>query len=95
MRPAGFHSRKFTPVQVNYRTNEQELLRIIEGLMKWEGKLQGRKFRILTDHHSLEWLRTQKSLSCRQVWWVKYLGRFNFNIVYIAGDDSMIANTLS
>jgi hypothetical protein len=79
---------------VNYRTHEQELLSIIEGLMKWEDKLQGRKFQVLSDHHSLEWLKTQRGLSCHQVQWVEYLGHFDFKIVYIAGNDNLITNAL-
>jgi hypothetical protein len=37
-RPTGFLSRKFTPVQMNYCTWEQELLGVLEALLCWEDK---------------------------------------------------------
>jgi hypothetical protein len=95
VRPAGFHSWKFSPTQMNYRTHEQELLGILEGLMKWEDKLLGRSFCVLTDHRSLQWLKTQPELSRWQVQWLEYLSRFNFEIEYIPGDTNVVADVLS
>ncbi|KEP46697.1 putative Ty3/Gypsy polyprotein/retrotransposon [Rhizoctonia solani 123E] len=95
LRPAGFHSRKFNPAQMSYRTHEQELLAIIEGLLKWEDKLLGRQFKVLTDHNSLKWLKTQPDLSRRQVRWLEYLSRFDFEIEYIPGASNGIADALS
>jgi hypothetical protein len=95
IRPAGFHSRKFSPAQMNYRMHEQELLGILEGLMKWEDKLLGCTFCVLTDHRSLQWLKTQPELSRRQVRWLEYLSRFNFKIEYIPGDANVVADALS
>jgi hypothetical protein len=62
--------------------------------MRWEDKLQGQKFRVLTNHHSLKWLKTQRGLSCRQVQRLEYLGQFNFEIAYIAGNDNVAADAL-
>jgi RNase H-like domain found in reverse transcriptase len=78
MRPAGFHSRKFTPAQVNYATHKQEILAIIETLMKYEDKLLGRNFVVVTDHRSLEFFKTQRELSRQQVGWSEYLGQYDF-----------------
>jgi hypothetical protein len=36
-------------------------------LMKWEDKLLGRKFTLVTNHKGLEYFETQKTLSDRQV----------------------------
>lgn len=95
LQPAGFHSRKFTPAQMNYRTHEQELLGILEGIMKWEDKLAGQAFTVLTDHASLKWLHSQLDLTCRQVRWVEYLSRFNFKVEYIPGESNRVADALS
>jgi hypothetical protein len=94
VRPAGFHSRKFSPAQMNYRTHKQELLGILEGLMKWEDKLLGCSFHVLTDHQSLQWLKTQPELSRQQVRWLEHLPRFNFEIEYIPSDTNVVANAL-
>ncbi|KAG8719335.1 hypothetical protein FRC09_011299 [Ceratobasidium sp. 395] len=95
MRPAGFHSRKFSPAQMNYRTHEQELLGVLEGLLKWEDKLLGRKFQVRTDHNSLRWLKTQPDLSRRQVRWLEYLSRFDYKIDYVSGESNVVADALS
>ena len=66
-RPAGFMSKKLTDAQQNYQTFERETLAIIEALLKWEDKLLGFKFTIVTDHEALGYLNMQCKLSSRQV----------------------------
>ncbi|CAD6915187.1 unnamed protein product [Tilletia controversa] len=95
MRPAGFHSRKLNAAQMNYRTHEKELLAALEALMKWEDQLLGRPFTIITDHRSLEYLQTQKTLSGRQARWLEYLSRFTYRIQYVAGETNVVADYLS
>ena len=58
-RPAGFLSKKFTSAQHNYRMHEHKTLVVLEALMKWEDKLLGRKFTVVTDHKGLEYFKTQ------------------------------------
>ena len=94
-RPAGFLSKKFTNAQVSYRTYEQEALAILEGLKKWEDKLLGRPFEILTDHKALQFFETQGGMSNRQIRWWEYISRFNANIVYIEGKLNKVADALS
>ena len=60
-------SKKLTDTQQNYRTFEWEMLVIIEALLKWEDKLLGFKFTIVTNHEALGYLKTQHKLSSRQV----------------------------
>ncbi|KAE8238784.1 hypothetical protein A4X13_0g8380 [Tilletia indica] len=95
MRPAGFHSRKFNSAQMNYRTHEQELLAVLEALMKWEDQLLGREFVIITDHRSLEYLQTQRTLSGRQIRWLEYLSKFTYKIRYVSGETNVVADYLS
>ena len=45
--PAGFLSKK-----------EHKTLVVLEPLMKWEDKLLGRKFTVVTDHKGLEYFKT-------------------------------------
>ena len=90
-RPAGFMSKKLTGAQQNYRTFERETLAIIEALMKWEDKLLGFKFTIITDHEALGYLKTQCKLSSQQVWWLDSMSRFNTTIVYVKGTENKVA----
>ena len=94
-RPAGFMSRKFKEAQQNYRVFEMETLAILEALTKWEDKLIGRKFTVITDHQSLEFFSKQKHLSGRQARWAEYLSRFNFEVVYVKGQYNIVADCLS
>jgi hypothetical protein len=94
-RPAGFLSKKFSTAQLSYRTYEQETLAILEGLLRWEDKLLGRKLVIITDHRTLEFFNTQKSLSLRQTRWYEYLSRFDYSIQYVEGLKNVVADALS
>jgi hypothetical protein len=88
-------SKKFTNAQHQYATYEHETLAILEGLLKWEDKLLGWKFTIITDHHTLEFFETQRDMSYRQRRWAEYLGRFNAKIVYVKGQKNKVADALS
>jgi hypothetical protein len=63
--------------------------------MNWEDKLIGRKITVVTDHQSLEFFKTQGSLShCQSQWW-EYLPRFDYDIVYVQGKKNTVANIFS
>ena len=93
--PAGFMSHKFKEAQQNYRVFEMETLAILEALLKWEDKLVGRKFTVITDHQALEFFSKQKHLSGRQARWAEYLSRFDFEVVYVKGQYNIVADCLS
>jgi hypothetical protein len=95
MRPAGFMSKKFTQAQSHYHTNEQEALAIIEALLKWEDKLLGRRFRVVTDHAALEFFKTKATLTARQVRWQNFFSRFDMELGYVPGKENKIADILS
>ena len=84
-RPEGFLSKKFTSAQHNYHTHEHETLVVLEALMKWEDKLLGRKFTVVTDHKGLAYFKTQLNLSPRQTRWWEYLSHFNYNTIHVDG----------
>ena len=83
--PAGFLSKKFTSAQHNYHMHEHEILAVLEALMKWENKLLGRKFTVVTDHKGLEYFKTQPNLSLRQTRWWEYFSHFNYNTIHVDG----------
>ena len=93
--PAGFLSKKFSLAQHSYCTYEQEMLAILEGLLHWEDKLLGHEIIIITDHRTLEFFNTQRTMLLRQVRWYEYLSRFNYTIQYIEGVKNIIADVLS
>ena len=94
-RPAGFMSKKFSAAQQNYRVFEMETIAILEALLKWEDKLIGHRIHVVTDHRALEFFKTQRRLSSRQMRWMEYLSRFNFTIQYVKGSRNKVADSLS
>jgi hypothetical protein len=94
-RPAGFLSKKFTSAQRNYRTHEHETIAILEALSKWEDKLLGVKFTLVTDNKGLEYLKTQAHLTSRQLRWIDFLSRYNYDVLHVEGITNVVADALS
>jgi len=78
-------SRKFMDTQCHYQVYEQETLAILEALLKWEDKLIEYHIHVVIDHKALEFFQMQSQLTARQMRWIDYLVRFDFNIRYIKG----------
>jgi hypothetical protein len=94
-RPLAFLSKKMLDAETRYPVHEQELLAIIHSLKSWRHYLYGRKFTVLTDHHSLQHFKTQPMLSGRQTRWKDIIANFDFDIVYIEGKTNTVADALS
>jgi len=94
-RPAGFMLKKFTNTQQSYRVFEMEMLAILEALLKWEDKLISCCIHVVTNHRTLEFFKCQPKLSNRQMCWMEFLSRFDFDIRYIKGPDNEVADSLS
>ena len=88
-------SKKLTDAQHNYHTLERETLALLKVLLKWEDKLLGFPFKIVTDHEALMYLSTQQKLLSRQIRWTDYLSCFNTEIIYMKGVDNKVADCLS
>jgi RNase H-like domain found in reverse transcriptase/Integrase zinc binding domain len=88
-------SKKFHDAQFNYRVFEMETLAILEALLKWEDKLIGHKFTVVTDHRLLEFFQKQHKMSNHQARWAEYFSRFDFDITYLKGAYNKVAGCLS
>lgn len=94
-RPIAYASKKLNEAEQNYSTGERELLAIIFALKTWRSYLHGSRFTILTDHHPLKFLETQKTLSRKQARWVEYMQQFDHTVSYIKGKENRVADALS
>ena len=92
---AAFYSAKLSAAQQNYPVHEQELLAGVETMLRHRDVLQGVHFIWVTDHESLKYLLTQKSLSGRQVRWLEKLSEFDFEIHHIPGTENLLPDALS
>ncbi len=63
--------------------------------MKWEDKLVRYPIHVIIDHKALEFFKMQSNLTGHQMWWMDYLSRFNFDIMYIKGEKNKVADCLS
>lgn len=93
--PIAYESRTMTPAERNYPVHEQELLAVINALQKWKMMLLGLKINVMTDHHSLTHLLTQRNLSRRQARWLETLSQFDLDFKYLRGEDNTVADALS
>jgi RNase H-like domain found in reverse transcriptase len=48
-----------------------ETIAILKAILKWEDKLLGNRVNIVTDHRALEFFKTQRRLSSRQMRWME------------------------
>ena len=97
LQPIAFMSKKMQDAETRYPVHEQELLAIILALKEWRVYLEGAKFRIkvMTDHKSLQFLKTQPQLSARQSRWKDIIARYDFDIEYMKGELNPVADGLS
>lgn len=96
-KPLGFFSRKFSSAQMKYSTYDRELLAIYTAVKYFRYLLEGRHFRIFTDHKPITFAFKQKSdtASPRQVRQLDYIGQFSTNIIHISGKSNVVADALS
>lgn len=79
--PIAYESKKFSSAERNYTTTEQECLAAYFALSKWRCYLENDEatFTLVTDHHPLVYLKSGPVTSRRQIRWIEFFERFNFN----------------
>lgn len=90
-----YESRKLKEHEQKYFAYDLELDAIIHALKMWRHYLMGRKFLLLTDHHSLTNYFSQPTLNARQVRWVDFLSSFDFEIKHLKGKENKVVDALS
>jgi hypothetical protein len=97
IRPIGFHSRKFTPAELNYDVHDKELMAVVTAFEQYEPYLIGAKHQVTvySDHKNLTGFTTTKKLNRRQVRWAETLAQFDFKILHRKGKENGAADALS
>src|SRR3990167_260875 len=80
---------------MNYSSREAECNAIIVPIKHFKPILYGQKFRIITDHKSLQYLKTSKELNAKFARWNLFLEDYNFTIEYKKGKLHKNADGLS
>jgi len=94
-RVIAYESRKLKEHEQKYSAYDLELAAVIHALKMWQHYIMGRKFMLLTDHHSLTNYFSQPTLNTRQARWADFLSGFDFEIKHLKGKENRVADTLS
>jgi hypothetical protein len=92
-----FYSKKLTGAGARYSTFDKELLAAFSAVRHFRFLLEGRRFRLLTDHKPLvtSLFRTMPPWSARQQRQLSFIAEFTSDIRYTPGQENVVANTLS
>jgi transposase InsO family protein len=97
LHPVAFHSRKFTPAEINYEIHDKELLAVVDAFKYWRRYLEGatHQVQVFSDHQNLEYFTTTKVLNRRQARWAQELAGIDFKIFYRPGSSNGKPDALS
>lgn len=90
-----YMSQKFTATQQKYHVTELECLAVILAIEKFRPYIEGSKFRVITDHHSLLWLKNLKDPNGRLARWSLRLQAYDFTLVHRKGKHHVVPDALS
>ena len=95
--PLGFFSKKLDAAQVRYSAYDRELLACVQGIRHFRFMLEGRRFTLYTDHKPLTFAlsKAAEPWTARQCRHLSYVAEFTGDIRHIAGQDNVVADTLS
>lgn len=88
-------SRSLSRQERNYSVTERECLAVIYAIEKLRPYLEGYRFTVITDHHSLLWLNNLKEPTGRLARWAVRLQQFSFEIIHRKGKDHVVPDLLS
>ena len=90
-----YASRKLSPQETRYSVRTSEALAIVWAIDKFSVYLRPRKFVVLTDHSSLQWLLKQDLPKGRLLNWAYKMRQYDFTIEYRRGVNNFCADHLT
>ena len=97
LHPEAYFSKKHSPAECNYEIYDKELMAIVQYFEEWQPELEStpHPIRVLSDYKNLEYFMSTKLLSQRQAYWLEFLLRLNFKIMYRLGKAGGNPDTLT
>lgn len=93
--PVAFASRTLSAQERNYSTTEKECLAVLFGIEKFRPYIEGSRFKVLTDHHSLLWLQNLKDPTGRLARWAVRIQQFDVEFEHRKGSMHVVPDALS
>lgn len=90
-----YASRIMNKAERNYSATERECLAVLWACEHFRRYLEGYRFKVVTDHSSLRWLRDLKSKTPRLSRWAMRLAEYQFPIEYRKGSLNDVPDALS
>ena len=90
-----YASRSLSKAERNYSVSERECLSLLFAIEKFRPYAEGVKFRAITDHHSLLWLRNLKDPVGRLARWSLKMAQFDFELIHRKGASHQVPDALS
>jgi len=94
-RVIAYECKKLKEYEQKYSAYDLELTDVIHALKMWRHYLIGKKFLLMTDHHSLTNYFKQPTLNARQARWSDFLSSFDFEIKHLKGKENRVMDALS
>jgi hypothetical protein len=96
-KPLAFFSKKLAPAEVKYSTFDRELLAAYATIRHFRFLLEGRQFRLMTDHKPLvaAMVRVTPPQSARQQRHLAYISEFTTDLRHTPGSENVVADALS
>ncbi|HBK82804.1 MAG TPA: hypothetical protein DDZ41_04280, partial [Flavobacterium sp.] len=94
--PLAFFSKKLSKAEIKYSTFDRELLAIYRAIKHFRHLVEGKTFKVLTDHKPLTTaIESKTDRSPRQTRHLEYIAQFTTEILYIKGSENVVADAFS
>ena len=94
-RPVMFASKVLSEEEQRWSARDRELLAVKHALKNFRFYLHGRRFKLITDHESLQFFQSQKHLEGKLARFADFFAEFDFEIQYRPGRQNGVADALS
>lgn len=94
-RVIAYASRSLSRAERNYSVTQRECLGVLFCTEKFRPYIEGTRFTVITDHHSLLWLNNLKNPTGKLARWAVRLRQHTFDLVHRKGSSNVVPDALS